>query len=170
MDKRENWKPVPAINGKYEISDLGRVRNTATGYVIKTAKHAQGYRLVQLYRGGGQKVLQRSLHSLVMEVFVGPRPEGMVVCHNNGDPTCNTLENLRYDTQRNNMLEAYSKHGVVSKIIGVDHPFAILDNDKVYAIRYRLSRSESIDRLANAYGVSRGAITNIKYNRTWKHL
>lgn len=45
-----------------------------------------------------------------MEAFVGPCPEGMEVCHNNGDCTDNRLENLRYDTKSANMLDRV-RHG-----------------------------------------------------------
>jgi hypothetical protein len=37
-----------------------------------------------------------------MAAFVGPCPEGMEVCHNNGDPTDNRMENLRYGTHSSN--------------------------------------------------------------------
>ncbi len=34
--------------------------------------------------------------ALVLETFVGPRPEGHVAQHLNGDPNDNRLENLRW--------------------------------------------------------------------------
>ena len=34
-----------------------------------------------------------------MQAFVGPAPDGMVICHYNDIKTDNRLENLRYDTQ-----------------------------------------------------------------------
>lgn len=46
----------------------------------------------------------------MLTAFVGPRPDGMVTCHNDGNPANNNLSNLRWDTQSNNQLDAV-KHG-----------------------------------------------------------
>ncbi len=51
------------------------------------------------------------VHHLVAEAFIGPRPPGMVVCHNNGDPLDNRVENLRYDTQANNITDMHDHRG-----------------------------------------------------------
>lgn len=45
-----------------------------------------------------------------MLAFVGAEPDGMEVCHNDGDPMNNVLSNLRYDTHSSNMLDCVS-HG-----------------------------------------------------------
>jgi hypothetical protein len=49
--------------------------------------------------GGGKSA---RVHNLVLEAFCGPRPEGYVACHNNGDPHDNRVENLRWDTYSSN--------------------------------------------------------------------
>lgn len=58
----------------------------------------------------------RYVHQLVLEAFVGPRPEGMEACHWNDVCTDNRLENLRWDTtsanrhdQVRNGRHAYAK-------------------------------------------------------------
>lgn len=45
------------------------------------------------------------VHVLVAEAFIGPRPEGQVVCHSNSRKSDNFLENLRYDSQANNLSD-----------------------------------------------------------------
>lgn len=42
------------------------------------------------------------VHHLVAEVFIGPRPEGMLVCHRNDDPLDNRITNLYYGTKQEN--------------------------------------------------------------------
>ena len=63
---------------------------------------------MSLYTQGKNKI--RYVHSLVAESFIGPRPEGMEVCHNDGDPTNNHLDNLRYGTSSGNELDKV-RHG-----------------------------------------------------------
>ena len=56
----------------------------------------RGYLTVNLSNCGTKR--RRYIHRLVIEAFAGPRPEGMVCCHNDGDPENNRFENLRWDT------------------------------------------------------------------------
>ena len=44
-------------------------------------------------------------HILVLETFVGPRPEGMHGCHYDDNPMNNRLDNLRWDTPRANRMD-----------------------------------------------------------------
>jgi HNH endonuclease/NUMOD4 motif len=99
----ERWRPVRGYRF-YEVSDRGRVV-TRRGRVRFLAQRMRGqpnrrYPAVDLYRDGVRHT--RSVHSLVLEAFVGPRPPGTEICHWNDDPTDNTLANLRYDTKSAN--------------------------------------------------------------------
>ena len=118
----EVWRPIPGYEGWYEVSDAGRVRSLdryvdyKTGQRVlhrgKTLKNQQfqatGYPFVNLWKDG--KGSPRTVHSLVMEAFVGPRGKGMEVCHENGVRTDNRLKNLRYGTSRENNLDII-RHG-----------------------------------------------------------
>jgi hypothetical protein len=64
---------------------------------------SNGYKYVTLYYKGRGKT--RRVHTLVAEAFIGPRPDGMEVCHGNGTPTDNRAENLRWDTHKVNCNE-----------------------------------------------------------------
>lgn len=46
----------------------------------------------------------------MLTAFVGPCPDGMEGCHNDGDPHNNRLDNLRWDTRANNARDAI-RHG-----------------------------------------------------------
>lgn len=117
----EQWAPIPGYVGLYEVSDQGRVRSVDRfiEYANGTRRFRKGrpmrggtqgrYRTVLLSPGGG-KVRNHTVHSLVLAAFVGPRPEGMDVCHGDGDCTNNRLDNLRYDTREAN-VEDMRRHG-----------------------------------------------------------
>ena len=121
MSAVEQWKPVNGYEGIYEVSSHGRVRSldrTVTysggrvrrykGKVRRTPLNQNGYPRVNLSRQGKDQT--RYVHSLVAETFIGSRPEGMEVCHNDGDSTNNHLDNLRYDTSSDNELDKV-RHG-----------------------------------------------------------
>ena len=114
----ENWKPVVGFEGAYEVSDQGNVRSIDRSYeqisrhgtkymhskkgrLLRPGRTSSGHLSVALGRGNS-----RTVHSLVMEAFVGPRPDKMEICHNNGNPADNRLENLRYATRSENILDA----------------------------------------------------------------
>lgn len=102
----EVWKPVVGHEGLYEISNTGKVRSLnyrRTGKVreLKPVTDGGGYLLVRLFRDGESKL--HLLHKLVMEAFVGPRPEGCEINHIDECKTNNRVNNLEYCTHTDNI-------------------------------------------------------------------
>ncbi|MCF8610008.1 NUMOD4 motif-containing HNH endonuclease [Gordonia sp. HY285] len=118
----EEWRPVVGWEGYYEVSDQGHVRSvertvefsdgTTRTYKSRTRSDGphgtQGHRGVGLWRDGA--ITMRTVHSLVLEAFVRPRPDGMHACHADGDPANNTVGNLRWDTPSANQFDKV-RHG-----------------------------------------------------------
>lgn len=118
----EEWRPVVGYEGYYEVSDQGRVRSIdrvvtrrdgrsrkAVGKVLRPGRFSKTEHLnVHLCRHGVSRTC--AVHRLVMAAFIGPCPDGMNVCHNNGVADDNRLENLRYDTSSANNLDTV-RHG-----------------------------------------------------------
>lgn len=121
----ERWLPVPGYRGIYEVSDRGRVRSldrdlrdsngvthTLRGRLTRPTPMSSGHLTVDLTYPG--KVRKRHLvHRLVLATFVGPAPDGMEGCHNDGNPANNNVGNLRWGSRSSNM---YDKRGH-----GTDH-------------------------------------------------
>ena len=107
MTEQEHWLPVVGYEGLYEVSDQGRVKRLARvgkswvlpERILKGCHTHQGYVQVGMF-GKSKRV-----HRLVLEAFVGPCPEGMVACHYDDNKENNRLENLRWDTERENMWD-----------------------------------------------------------------
>ena len=132
----EIWKPIPGYKG-YEASDLGRVRSWRgrwgrTEPRLLALRLSNGYPGVGLYKDDGVSRDARSVHSLVAQAFIGPRPEGYEVRHLNGDRTDNRLSNLAYGTPSENKLDAVSHgtHHMASRTCCAQgHPY---DEDNTY--------------------------------------
>lgn len=103
----EIWKPVVGFEGKYEVSNRGRVKSYVRkkGELLKPGFSSTGYLTVALGRGNS-----RTLHSLVAEAFIGTRPEGYEVLHADGTRTNNCVSNLSYGTRADNIQDSI-KHG-----------------------------------------------------------
>lgn len=107
MTGAEEWRPVVDWEERYEVSNLGRVRRLATGRIMRFARHVAGYSNVGLSPG----VNTRTVHRLVGEAFLGPRPSGHQINHKNGDKTDNRLENLEYVTPSENVRHSLARTG-----------------------------------------------------------
>ena len=109
-----DYRPVDGFPG-YRVGSDGTVwscKNGRRGY-LDTWRPLNlnitvrgGYREVTLSRHSPAVVRRIKVHRLVLEVFVGPQPNGCEGCHNNSDRSDNRLVNLRWDTRKGNVADA----------------------------------------------------------------
>lgn len=183
MSEHERWLPVVGQEGKYEVSDQGRVRSLDTvqvysrrdqysgtmitverkrlGRVLRPAPKLSGHVSVVLGRGNS-----RLVHALVLAAFVGPRPEGMESLHRNGNPADNRLENLRYGTRSENLLDAV-EHG--AKPVGSRHHQAKLTENDIPIIR-DLLKTNGPSAIGRMFGVNETTIRQVRDCICWKHV
>ena len=93
----EKWKII-ADFPSYEISNLGRVRNSS-GKVLKPQVNPKnGYMQIMLHNSiDGKKVKLHYLHRLVATYFLPQPQEGQTqINHKNGDRQNNTASNLQW--------------------------------------------------------------------------
>lgn len=160
----ETWKPIPGFPG-YDVSDHGRIRSYRRRYgvgnwiteqdpqrILRQGTKSRGYKFVQLMNGSGVEVKQ--VHSLVMLAFVGPCPDGLEICHNDNDPSNNSLSNLRYDTHIGNMRDRRD----------------ILSSQDVLEIRELMASHADLNAIAAAYNVCRETIRNVATGKTHRDV
>lgn len=88
------------MNGLYQISDLGRVRNS-NGRLLKPNYNNNGYGCVHLHKDNKSK--KHRVHRLVAMVFI-PNPEGFPeVNHKDFDKTNNKVSNLEWCNRKYNV-------------------------------------------------------------------
>lgn len=175
----ENWRPIPNFEDVYEVSDLGRVRSLDRiltvrgrwglmdrlfpGRILGQVKHLGGYRQVHLYENGVRTPL--TVHSCVLEAFVGPRLSGMYARHLNGVRHDNRLANLAWGTWEENDADK-ELHG--TRLRGERCAGAILDEGAVREIRRR--RGEPQADLAAEFGCTFSNISAIQRGKSWRHV
>lgn len=171
---QEVWRPVVGYEGLYEVSDQGRVRSLDRwerngrgmplrlfkGKVLKSTPGSSGYLRVCLSKSGGLRHF--TVHTLVLNAFVGPRPEGLQCRHLNGIQTDARLCNLAWGTIKENTNDRIS-HGKQPR--GEAHPCAKLTIEDVLRIR---SSTLVAKELAQQLGVSKELIKAIRNRRCWR--
>ena len=168
----ERWLPVVGAEGRYEVSDLGRVRSVDRiivqrdrryeggtvfrqwrGKVLRPGPSTAGHLTVMLGRGLGS----RQVHALVLEAFTGPAPAGCEARHLNGTESDNRWENLVWDTRGNNTRDKKWHRGTT---------LTKLRPPQVREIKQALKTGGPRgfqNRLAEKYGVSAFTISAIKH-------
>lgn len=169
MEIKEIWKDIHGYEGRYQASNLGRVKSLERKVPSKA-----GYRTVQQKilkqhirdKGGhlgcslGQGSNNMCVHRAVALAFLGPIPDGMEVLHNNGIPTDNRPENLRYGTRSENILDVFYQ----------GKPWKKLTIDDVQAIRFGISSGHSYSELSWQFDVCTATIKDIASGRRYSWL
>lgn len=100
----EEWRPVVGYEGLYEVSNMGNVRNARTQKTLKSQMHR--YPALILYKPlvpkGSQKT-RHLVHRLVAEAFLPNIDNKPVVDHIDGNNANNSVANLRWVTQYENV-------------------------------------------------------------------
>jgi len=98
----EVWKDIGIKN--YAISNFGNIRGADGIRLLKPYPNHHGYKYVIINNDGIKK--HKMIHHLVMEAFIGERPNGYVTDHINRIRDDNRLENLRYCSCLENSMNA----------------------------------------------------------------
>jgi hypothetical protein len=163
-------------DSRYEISNLGRVRSFCVPGKHGRARSrlprdlvprrtADRYEFINATVDGRRRAA--FVHSMILEAFVGPRPDGHEAAHLDGNPSNNVVENLRWCTSKENNSHR-AIHGTLAT--GSRVGTSKLNEGQVQEIR-ALAKTGLVDReIAFRFGVSISAIHLIRVGKTWRSL
>lgn len=145
----------------YFLTENGRVFRE-----MPCTTSTDGYALVKI---DGSKAGTRTMrrHTLLAETFIGPRQEGDVVRHLDGDRGNDDLSNLEWGTPKENAADTV-RHGRTLR--GERQRNSKLTESGVLEIRSRVADGESQTEIAADFGVSLPTINDIMRGRTWGWL
>jgi hypothetical protein len=96
----ENWKTFhTTTKGNYEISNLGRIRNTITNNILKLSNNSSGYKT---YKINKQWFF---VSRLTANAFITNPNNLPNVCHKDNDKSNNSVDNLYWGTQSDNIKQ-----------------------------------------------------------------
>lgn len=170
----EIWLPVVGYETLYEVSSFGRVKSLqrkiwggssfyfSKEKILKNRPDKYGRDRAHLCVDAKHKDV--FVHTLVATAFIGPKPEGMQCCHNDGNNKNNRLENLRWDTPKNNQNDRY-KHGTDNSCERSPlHKLSLEDVKKIRADH----RPQM--KIAEEFGIVQQHISRIKAGIRWSHI
>ena len=186
MNEKEIWKPITGYEGKYEVSNLGRVKSLSRIINQKNGRHRRikerilipgrmgNYHGVVLCNDDGMKKCY--IHRLVCAAFIGdPIGERNVTNHKDGDKFNNRVSNLEWVTYAENLNHAYQyglQHGY-----GENSHYSKFSDEVVKKVREQYATGKYLQvELAEMHGISKMQIHRIvkyknrkRYGRTMEH-
>lgn len=149
------------------ITDQGVIISKKTGKPRKLTKNNAGYYFVSYTSKSG--TINRFVHRLVAETFIGEIPKGYCVNHKDGNKTNNCVDNLEIVTYKENTRHAIET-GLRKGSPGEKNSMAKLDDAKATQLIHDLLNGMSNDEAGEKYGLHPRYVSLIRHKRRWKTL
>lgn len=149
------------MNGIYQISNFGNVKNIKKNKLLKPAINKDGYYTLLLSKNGESKSFK--VHKLVASHFL--KEPTIQVNHKNGIKTDNNIDNLEYVTLHENILHSWINGLSKGKYKNVgNHARKIIQLDK--DTEEELRQFESVYEASEKLGITNTSIENCLKGRS----
>ena len=164
----EIWKDIEDYEGKYEVSNLGRIKSLkrldSIGKPIKErilkSSSWHGYLKIRLCKNG--KTHSFRINRLVAIHFVANPDSKPQVNHIDGNKTNNSVTNLEWNNSSENLTHA-SKNGLLK-------PFSKLTKEEVKSIRALKDKGISQENIGKMFNISRREVGYIHNKKCWVNI
>ena len=166
---KELWKDIHRYEGRYKISNTGRVFSSNRYYgsrILKTRLSQFGYPYVVLCVNQNRKTIV--VHRLVALAFLDKPKDKNNVNHIDGDKTNNKVENLEWCNASENQLHAV-RTGLRKKLSGSDATNVKLSVEEVIYIRKNF-KLKTKKYLSEKFNITVSNIYKIYNRETWKNI
>lgn len=164
-------------NDRYRrhVDDYGRVYNELLDRLERNLsivvggcwEHSTqpGHRYARVWEGG----VERLAHRVAYEVWRGPIPEDLLVCHECDNPPCCNPGHLFLGTNTDNMQDMRAK-GRGNYAQGEQTRHARLTEAQALEAKRLLAQGVSRSDIAVKFGITRAAVRLIDIGKNWKHI
>lgn len=167
------WRDVPGYVGIYQVSDEGQVRRVCEGAgrakkggILKGGKNRKGYLAVGCSKNGHTKTWY--IHTLVCEVFHGPKPTPIhQAAHRDDDKDNNTKDNLYWATPLQNHADRRRNGGI---LVGSRIGRSTLKEDDIVQMFDLREQGLLCREIAERFGVQRHTVSRILQGKRWGHM
>jgi hypothetical protein len=172
----EIWKPVKGFEGRYDISNKGRVRSylrigsrcpieKEPQRLLILVSNKKGYLCVHLCGGSKQTLF---IHRMIADAFI-PNPENKpLVLHRNDINKDNRLDNLYWGNQSENNIDAFRNNRCSQK--GSMNCNAKLKEQDIPTIRELRKRGMKLKDIGKIFGVKTVCIHQVLSGGYWSHV
>lgn len=175
-EEQEVWVPIPGVPS-YEVSSLGRVRGPKGIRSLKPSP--DGYVRLPIPR----RKFHKTVHSLVAEAFIGPRPDMHCVNHKNWVRHDNRASNLEWVTYSRNLMHRPGLEPIANfekrlnpkgppkrKARGEAHGLSKYTAEQVRSVHRLHAEGKWRRQISEATGVSYIAVCDILAARRWPEM
>jgi hypothetical protein len=160
-------RAVPGHHG-YHVTRGGvlfTTRRVRPGSKIKQSTDRGGYKKVTLHNGPSQ--INKYVHVILLDAWVGPCPDGMQCRHLDGNPANNQIANLVWGTPRENEADKRA-HGTTAR--GRRNGYAKLDEARVREIICLCNMGARNSDVASVFNIDPATVSLIMTGKTWTHI
>lgn len=163
---KEVWKDIKGFNGKYFVSNTGKVLSTHNNKkTILKPSTATGYEYVSLSLNKITKSYK--VHRLVAIAFIENKNNKPQINHINGIKTDNRVENLQWCTAKENL--SHAKKTGLNKSYGFNHHNSKLTRDSIIEIR-KNEGNLTHKQLSKIYNIATDGISRIRNNKRYNSV
>ena len=171
----EIWKPIINFEGRYEVSNHGRVKSLRRidcnnrplpEIYLKFSYDKDGYIKIVLSKDGAKK--RYSMHRLVSLHFIPNIENKPQTNHKDGIKTNNHYSNLEWATASENVRHGFRSLGRDTH--GIKNSRAKLSEEQVLEIKRLKIKGMSVKNISIHLNLNIKTVGNIYYNKQWKHL